>query len=145
MTYLLDTNVISDPLKARPNPGVTARLHRHAGEIAIPAPAWHEFFFGQVRAPRGKTLRPQAQLIFAEYVQSVVGRVPLIVYGADAATWHAKERARLERAGREAKTIDDLVDGMIAAIARIYDLTVVTRNVEDFRPYEGIQIENWFS
>jgi len=35
-------------------------------------------------------------------------------------------------------------DGQIAAIAKVNDLILVTRNITDFRYFAGIEIENWF-
>jgi tRNA(fMet)-specific endonuclease VapC len=35
------------------------------------------------------------------------------------------------------------VDGQIAAIAKINDLVLVTRNVEDFKLFSGLKSENW--
>ena len=39
--FLLDTNLISEPLRPRPNPSVLARLEQHEAELAIAAPVWH--------------------------------------------------------------------------------------------------------
>jgi predicted nucleic acid-binding protein len=41
------------------------------------------------------------------------------------------------------QTIDD-ADGQVAAIAATSGLVLVTRNVEDFRWFTGLQVENWF-
>jgi tRNA(fMet)-specific endonuclease VapC len=35
-------------------------------------------------------------------------------------------------------------DGQIASIAVINDLTLVTRNIADFRRFAEVAIENWF-
>ena len=53
---------------------------------------------------------------------------------------HARERARLERLGRTPA----FVDGTIAAIAVMNDLPLATRNLDDFRDFEGLRVENWF-
>jgi tRNA(fMet)-specific endonuclease VapC len=47
--YLLDTNVISEPLRPIPNPTVLARLQQHDGAIAIASVVWHELLFGSAR------------------------------------------------------------------------------------------------
>jgi tRNA(fMet)-specific endonuclease VapC len=48
---------------------------------------------------------------------------------------------RLESKGRPMP----YVDGQIAAIAAVNDLTLVTRNTKDFAPYKDIRIEDWSS
>jgi len=49
MRYLLDTNVVSEPLRPTPAPGVVQWLRDHEDEIAVPAPVWHELRFGCAR------------------------------------------------------------------------------------------------
>lgn len=34
-------------------------------------------------------------------------------------------------------------DGQIAAIARVNDLVLVTANMRDFRPFEGLSVQDW--
>jgi tRNA(fMet)-specific endonuclease VapC len=65
--------------------------------------------------------------------------VELLPYDAESAALHATERARLERAGQPVP----FVDGMIAAIAARFGLTLVTRNVADFSNFAGLQVEDW--
>lgn len=67
--------------------------------------------------------------------------IEILPYDAEAARWHALERARLERAGRPIP----FADGMIAAVAARFGLTIVTHNVADFSPFAGLSIENWCS
>lgn len=74
------------------------------------------------------------------YLEEAVRRaLPILPYDEQAATWHAKERARLGKRGRPPSA----ADGQIASIARINELVVVTANVKDFRRFEGLEIENW--
>ena len=87
MKYLIDTNVLSEPLKLRPSEAVLARLARDEEEIAIPAPAWNEFYFGEVRAPRGVSVSPRKRAVFEEYVNTVLGRLPVVSYDVAAATF----------------------------------------------------------
>ena len=49
------------------------------------------------------------------------------------------ERARLERLGKPTP----FVDGQIAAVAHVNQLTLVTLNVKDFTRFKGIEVENW--
>ena len=49
--YLLDTNIVSEPLRPTPNAKVLARLKRHQDELAIASVVWHELWFGCQRLP----------------------------------------------------------------------------------------------
>lgn len=68
--------------------------------------------------------------------------MPLLVlpYDGEAARWHARERARLERLG----LTPAFVDGQIAAVAAVRGLVLVTRNVRQFEAFTDLRIENWF-
>ena len=49
--YLLDTNVLSEPLRAVPNPGIVNRLRQTADLCVTAAPVWQELLFGLRRMP----------------------------------------------------------------------------------------------
>ena len=133
--YLLDTSVVSEPLKSRPSEGILRRLCEHEGEVAIPALVWHELRFGCSRLTH---LRHRE--VIARYIEDVVQEsFPILEYGWKAADWHARERARLIAVGRT----PPFVDGQIAAIAYANGLTLVTSNTRDFRHFEGLNIQSW--
>ena len=111
------------------------KLEEHGHECAIAAPVWHELTFGCQRLPRGK--RRNA---VEAYLQDVVlASLAVLPYDEDAARWHGIERARLEGLGRPAP----FVDGQIAAVAYVNQLTLVTINVKDFTRFKGVEVENW--
>ena len=58
LKYLLDTNVLSEPLAAAPNRSLLARLKRHEGELVTASVVWHELVFGASRLPQSR--RPQS-------------------------------------------------------------------------------------
>jgi tRNA(fMet)-specific endonuclease VapC len=135
LRYLLDTNVISEPLRSQPSPGVMRRLREHQGEMAIPALVWHELRFGCLRLARSK--RREA---IERYLDDVVAACfPVLEYEREAADWHARERARLVATGRT----PPFVDGQIAAIARVNDLILVTANGGDFDGFRGLTVRSW--
>ena len=77
-----------------------------------------------------------------DFLLQVVGAsIPILPYDQRAADWHAVQRARLAAAGKT----PPFADGMIAAVAFVNDLTLVTRNVRDFQFFEGVRLETWFS
>ena len=133
--YLLDTNVVSEPIRPAPAPGVLRRLRQYRGELAIAAPVWHELRFGCERLPPSRR-----RLAIESYLEQVVlSTLPILDYDDRAADWHARERARLTLAGRT----PPLIDGQIAAIARVNDLTLVTSNVAHYRGFRHLRVERW--
>ncbi len=137
MKYLLDTNIVSEPLRPAPNKQVLTRLRRYADELAIASVVWHEMWFGCLRLP--VSARRSA---IERYLDEVVAlSIPIIVYDARAAAWHAAERARLVARG----STPPFVDGQIAAIAATNELVLVTRNSADYGLFHGLNIEDWIA
>ena len=135
MRYLLDTNVISEPLRPKPDVRVIRQLRDHESEIAIPTPVWHELRFGCARLAPSR--RRQA---IEHYIEDVVlASFPVLEYDQEAADWHAIERARLGALGRT----PPFVDGQIAAIAHVNGLTLVTSNTSDFQLFKGLRVRSW--
>jgi len=135
LKYLLDTNVVSEPLRPSPSRTVLRRLARHEGETAIASIVWHELQFGCARLPKSR--RREA---IERYLEDVVlASFPILDYHREAAEWHAHERARLEAVGRT----PPFIDGQIAAIACVNDLVLVTANKADFRGFKGLRVEGW--
>jgi tRNA(fMet)-specific endonuclease VapC len=133
--YLLDTNVLSEPIKSHPDEHTIESLSEHDGEVATCSVVWHELCFGAARLTASKKRRA-----IEAYLEEVVGAtLPILPYDQEAASWHARERARLSRRGRPPSA----ADGQIAAIASVNDLIVVTANVKDFRRFKDLAVEDW--
>ncbi len=49
LAYLLDVNIISEPLRPVPNRQVIERLKQHQDEMALAAIVWYELLFGAYR------------------------------------------------------------------------------------------------
>lgn len=134
--YLLDSNILSEPVRPSPNARVLARLDAATGQLALPTLVWHELVYGAARLQHSRRRE-----YLERYLRKVVlPAMALLPYDQDAAEWHAKERARLEKRGSP----PTFVDGQIAAIAATRGLILVTRNLRDFERFEGIEVENWF-
>ena len=132
--FLLDSNIVSEPLRPTPRLHILRKLQRHRNEVAIASVVWHELRYGLERLPpshRRDTLE--------DYLDRVVLAMPILDYDYTAADWHARERARLARKGQT----PPFVDGQIAAIARTHDLTLVTFNDADFRRFSGLRVSTW--
>ncbi len=135
MKFLLDTNVLSEAIKKDPSKSVLAMMKKHEAQIATAAPVWHELKFGSLRLPDSK----KKTLIETFLYDVVLSNIPVLSYDQKAAEWHAQERSRLVSSGK----IPSFVDGQIAGIASVNGLTLVSRNVKDFKPFKGLKIVNW--
>ncbi len=127
MTWLLDTNVVSEWVKPRPDPGVIAWL---AGvdedRVFISVVTLAEIRHGVERMPAGARrdrldawLTDQLPLRFEDRV--------LPIDAATADGW-GRVMTRGQAAGRSVSAMD----AFIAAAAARHDLILVTRNVADF-------------
>jgi tRNA(fMet)-specific endonuclease VapC len=136
LKYLLDTNIFSEVIRPRPNAVLMGKVRRYWEVLAMAAPVWHQMLYGYTRLAR----RDPKRLNFETYFFRVVKpSVPVLPYDEAAAQWHASERVRLERLGKPRP----YADGQIAAVAKVNELILVTANVQDFLPFQGLQIEDW--
>jgi tRNA(fMet)-specific endonuclease VapC len=136
MKYLLDTNVVSEPIKAQPSGAVLAHIAEHASELAIAAISWQEMYFGLNLLPAGS----RRERIRAYLEARVRPTLPILPFDSAAAEWQARQRARLSQIGRTPA----YADSQIAAVAAVNGLILVTRNRDDFADFDGLAVENWF-
>jgi tRNA(fMet)-specific endonuclease VapC len=135
LQYLLDTNVVSEPLQFKPRAGVLRKLRLHNGEVAIASVTWHELQFGMRRLPPSRR-RTEVET----YLDGVVSMsMTILDYDSIAAEWHATQRAQLMAQG----WTPPFQDGQIAAIAFVNELTLVTFNDADFKRFEGLTVITW--
>lgn len=134
--FVLDTNIISEPLRPNPNSHIALKLKEFENEIAIASLVWHELLYGVERLPPS-----QKRQKIEDYLRNVVkGKMPILPYDEAASSYHAMQRARLEKKGISVP----FPDGQIAAIAKCNELTLITRNTKDFKYFEGLRVQNWF-
>ena len=133
--FLLDTNALAEPVRSAPAAAFLKRFRANDTKLAIASVTLHEALYGVERLPDGKRKEGLRQ-----YMREVVTKMSALPYDAKAAEWHARERARLDAAGRTMP----YADGQIAAVAVVNALALVTANVRDFRHVEGLRVENWW-
>jgi tRNA(fMet)-specific endonuclease VapC len=136
ISFLLDTNIISEAARIDPHPKVKARLRQQLAASAIAAPTWFEMKTGIARLPKSKKRRNLEG--FLRNLRRA--GVPVLPYNEEAAAWHAAEHARLAALGNPRPVID----AQIAAIAATNKLVMVTRNSRDFVLFVDLRLENWF-
>lgn len=137
--FLLDTNVLSAMMGSRPVPEVAAWVAARPVELLFTAAICQaEILSGlaiMAESRRRSELEAAARAMFLEDFE---GRV--LAFDMAAADAYAEIFAARRRAGRATATMDL----MIAAIARAYGASVVTRNIPDFEAC-GITLFNPWS
>ena len=126
MSFLLDTNGVSETFKRASNPGFTSWLRdRNDQFLWISVLTLGELRYGMLLLPAG----PKRDMLQAWIAQTQLAYAPrtLNVDAGVALAW-SEVAARHRTALRTVSAADEL----IAATAIVHDLTVVTRNVRDF-------------
>ena len=122
MTYLLDTNVVSEVMRRLPNPGV-AEWFSTLDMFSVSAVTLEELVYG---------LRRRNMLAKEAWLRRMLAdKADVVLVTVAAAHWSGEKRAALESGGR---TVTQ-ADALIAACAWEHGLILATRNVEDFRGF----------
>lgn len=119
--YLVDTNVLSELPRPRPDTEVVAWLERQR-EVAISVVSIEELTFGVARAPAAR--RPK----LTRWLDGLVGAARLLDVTPEVARAAGELRAARASKGRPVAQADML----IAATAMVHGLTLATRNGRDF-------------
>ena len=140
MRYLLDTNVLSELVKRRPDPRVTQWIDAQSPlDLAISVLSLGEVEKGIARLPHGTRRVALTRWTRLDLPTQFLGRV-LDIHAAVAVAWG-------EMSGQA--TVDarplPVIDGLLLATAHVHALTLVTRNVGDcaargvpvFDPWSG--------
>jgi predicted nucleic acid-binding protein len=127
LSFLLDTNVVSEWVKPRPNPGLIAWMESaDEDRIFISVVSLAELRYGVERMAAGRRRSRLEQWLQHELPLRFENRIlPVDINVAEA--W-SRTVSRNEAAGRPIGALD----AFLAATAETHRLTLVTRNVSDF-------------
>jgi predicted nucleic acid-binding protein len=128
VNFLLDTNVVSEWTKPQPNSGVIQWLQSvDEDNVFLSVVTFAELRRGIERLAAGARRRRLDEWLRNELPSRFEGRIAP-VEGAVTDEW-GRLVARCEGSGKPIHAMDAL----IAATAQIHNLTLVTRNVSDFK------------
>jgi len=135
---LLDTNVLSEYRRPKPNPGVIDFLRDlEFGSTYLSVVTISEIRFGIERLPRGARREELDHWLSWDLPLDFRDRILLI---SDAvADIAGLFRANAMAAGRPL----GIMDAFLAATAEVHGLTLVTRNTKDFETWDGPVVNPW--
>ena len=137
--YLLDTNIISEFSKERPNQNVIALYEARKNFCAISAITWQELIYGLERMPDGKR-KTYIEECLVEYKEEF----EIIPYDDFAAGICGQLSGKCSKEGRSLPYCDT----QIAATAIANGMVLGTHNTTDFAEAAErsfLRMEDWFS
>jgi len=138
MSFLLDTNVVSEWTKARPDAGVAQWLSKvDEDSVYLSVITFAELRHGVERLASGKRRKELDEWLRTDLPLRFEQRI-LAVDAAVCDEW-GRIVARHDSLGRPIHAMDAL----IAATAQVYALTLVTRNTADFEASLKSVVNPW--
>lgn len=137
--YLLDTNIVSELSKPKPNQNLLKILHEQESLCSICSVVWQEMIYGYERMPEGK----RKQYV-GEYLDDVRETYEILPYDSFAAQICGEINARCEANG---KTLPRF-DSQIAATAIANGMILITHNTPDFEAMQEnsmLKVEDWWN
>lgn len=138
MSVLLDTNLLSELLRARPDTGVLGWFAAQPADgLFVSALTQAEMLLGARLLPAGKRRQQLEQALEAMFREDFVGRI--LPFDSSCTAPYAAVVASRRRAGAPISQFD----GQIAAIALSRRLSLATRNVSDFQGCGLVTMNPW--
>ncbi len=137
-TWLLDTCLVSEIVKAKPDAGVLSWLEQHQGQGNISVVTLAELSFGIRRLAEG---RRRAQL--QQWLGDLTAGFGNKILPTDEPVWlaFARLKAELQRKGKAQEDLDLL----IASTALVNGLTLVSRNTKHFQDTGVALVNPWLN
>jgi hypothetical protein len=136
--FLLDTNVVSELVRASPHARVLAwiRLQRPS-DLFLAAVSLGEIVRGVVRLPAGSRRSRLEEWVTQSLPRQFAGRI--VAFDQQAAVIWGELMGTADRTGRTRTS----ADAQIAATAIQHNLVLVTRNAPDFRDLISALVNPW--
>ncbi len=138
MAYLIDTNVISETFKPRPERLVVDWIGRQiANDLFLASISLGELVRG-VQRMRDRARRERFQR-WIDYDLAAQFQGRILPFDREATVIWGEIMGDGDRAGHP----KPMADAQIAAVARRHGLTLVTRNIRDFVGMEVVLLDPW--
>lgn len=135
---LLDTNILSEMMRPRPDKRVISWSNQqHSQDLFISSISIAEISYGLYVLPEGKRSQ-QLQQRFEQFVRKAF-QFRLLGFDEQAANMYGSVMGEAKLTGHPMS----VADGQIAAISLVKCFTLVTRNTKDFK-YSGVMLINPF-
>ena len=134
MSYLVDTNILSELAKSKPDAQVVSWLRDHEEELYVSAITIGELRRGIERLPSGKR-----KTGLQSWLNDLCGLMEGRILSFNASTVHVWGQI-LAKCEKKGVTLPSL-DSQMAATAHRHGLTIVTRNITDFQS-AGVKVLN---
>ena len=137
--YLLDTNVISEFTKPKPNSGVMEKIKELWENCVICSPVWQEAIYGLELMPEGRKREA-----INKTLQDVKRSFKILQYDSFTAQICGEIQAKCEKKGKPVPKNDS----QIAATAISNNMVLITHNVSDFEAISEISmlhVEDWWA
>lgn len=131
--YLLDTNILSEIIRKRPNQYIISQLRSKSS---------HELFTSTVCVMElrfGSRLRENFKDFWRKLEKRVISKVNVIPISEKEAIIAGDILAEMKKSGQ----IIGVEDALIAASALVNQCTMVTGTVRHFSRIKGLVVENW--
>jgi tRNA(fMet)-specific endonuclease VapC len=132
VSFLLDTNICSAHLR-RPS-GLSHRFVQHSGRLFIPTIVAAELYTWAYKQDVPTKFLAAIKTLLENEVQ-------VLPYDKNCAMEFGKINGELLRQGITISPVDLL----IASVARVHDLTLVTNNVADFSAIPDLSVVDWLA
>ena len=133
--YLLDTNILSELAKKRPNPFSLSHLS------SKPYQSLYTSSMCVMELRLGCALRGDFESFWAKVSKNIISRINVIPFGHQEALIAGDILASLQKIGQSI----GIEDAIIGSTALSHKLVMVTANIRHFSKIRGLAIENWLT
>jgi tRNA(fMet)-specific endonuclease VapC len=130
LQYMLDTSICIHVIRNYP-PELRQRFNRLAEELCMSSITLGELHYGAEKSTR-RDENLQA-------IEQFTARLEVLAFAEKAAAHYGQILAQLDRVGRPAGAYDMMIGGH----ARSEGLVLVTNNLREFEPLDGLRVESW--
>ena len=135
---VLDTNVVSEPLKLAPAPAVLRWLDAQEPQtLYVTSVVWAELMAGVAALPQGKRRTALAKALTEQVLDLFGSR--MLPFDTRAADAFAKNHASAQAQGNPI----GFADCAIASIASAQGFALATRNTRDFKGVDVVLMDPW--